>query len=119
MFTELPCRAHFQSSVRWPTPRPGPSAEHAGTTRRMVSRPHARDPSAMTKRVVAAFLWFYTGWYAGAMIAAFLGVNPVFGPILGAAAAGFCIGDPFHVMWARSPKAEPVPTTGESAPEAA
>ena len=30
----------------------------------------------MTKRILAAFLWFYTGWYAGAMLAEFLGVSP-------------------------------------------
>ena len=119
MFPELPYKAHFRSMSACGHSQPGPSSALAGTSGRMVSPPRARDPFGMTKRVVAAFLWFYTGWYAGAMIAAFLGVNPVFGPILGAAAAGFCIGDPFHVMWARSPKAEPVPTTGESAPEAA
>jgi hypothetical protein len=73
----------------------------------------------MTKRVVAAFLWFYTGWYAGAMIATFVGISPAFGLMLGVAAAGFCIGDPFHLMWARSPKAEPVPAASEPAPELA
>jgi hypothetical protein len=84
----------------------------------MVIPARARDPSAMTKRVVAAFLWFYTGWYAGAMIAAFIGINPAFGPILGAAAAGFCVGDPFHLFWARQANAEAVPATVEPAPEA-
>ena len=73
----------------------------------------------MTKRVVAAFLWFYTGWYAGAMIATFIGISPAFGPILGAAAAGFCIGDPFHLFWARSTKAEAAPVTVEAEPELA
>ena len=29
----------------------------------------------MTKRVVAAFLWFYTGWYAGAMLAELVGIS--------------------------------------------
>ena len=118
MFPELPCRAHFQSSVRWPTARPGPSAEHAGTTRRMVIPARARDPSAMTKRVVAAFLWFYTGWYAGAMIAAFIGINPAIGPIIGVAAAGLVVVDPRRMFWARPVEAvasSPV----EPAPEAA
>ena len=55
----------------------------------------------MTKRVVAAFLWFYAGWYAGAMIAGFLGINPVFGPILGAAAAGLIVADPSRIIWSR------------------
>ena len=75
---------------------------------------------AMTKRVAAAFLWFYTGWYAGAMIAAFLGVSPVIGPILGAAAAGFLVGDPLRIIWTRpAPKAVTASTTVETAPEAA
>ena len=31
------------------------------------------------KRVLAAVLWFYAGWYAGDMIASALGLGPVFG----------------------------------------
>ena len=31
---------------------------------------------AMTKRILAAMLWFYTGWYAGAMLAEVLGISP-------------------------------------------
>jgi len=58
-----------------------------------------RHPAAMTKRVLAALLWFYTGWYAGAMIAEFVGVSPVLGPIIGAAAAGLIVGDPRRIIW--------------------
>jgi hypothetical protein len=72
----------------------------------------------MTKRVAAAFLWFYTGWYAGAFIAAMLGVSPVIGPILGVAAAGLLIADPRRMFWTRpAPKAAVSPTV-ETAPEA-
>ena len=74
----------------------------------------------MTKRVVAAFLWFYTGWYAGAFIAAMLGVSPVIGPIVGAVAAGFMVGDPLRIIWTRpAPKAVVASTTVETAPELA
>ena len=74
----------------------------------------------MTKRVAAAFLWFYTGWYAGAMIAAIFGVSPVIGPIVGAAAAGFFVGDPLRIIWTRpAPKAAVASTTVETAPELA
>lgn len=55
----------------------------------------------MTKRIVAAFLWFYTGWYAGAMLAEILSVSPVLGPIIGAAAAGLIVGDPRGMIWKR------------------
>lgn len=55
----------------------------------------------MVKRVAAALLWFYAGWYAGAMIAWFLGLGPALGPILGTAAAGIIAGDPRHVIWPR------------------
>ncbi len=37
----------------------------------------------MKKRVFAAVLWFYVGWYGGAMLAEFLGVSPMLGPIIG------------------------------------
>ena len=53
----------------------------------------------MTKRVLAAMLWFYTGWYAGAMLAEFLGVSPFLGPLIGAAAAGLIAGDPRRIIW--------------------
>ena len=73
----------------------------------------------MTKRVVAAFLWFYTGWYAGAMIAAFIGINPAFGPMLGVAAAGLVVVDPRRMFWVRPAQAEAAPAPVEAAPEAA
>ena len=56
----------------------------------------------MTKRIVAAFLWFYTGWYAGAMLAEILSVSPALGPIIGAAAAGLIVGDPRGMIWKRT-----------------
>lgn len=53
----------------------------------------------MKKRVLAALLWFYTGWYAGSVIAAFVGISPVLGPILGTAAAALIAGDPRQLIW--------------------
>lgn len=55
----------------------------------------------MKKRAFAALLWFYTFWYAGAMIASALGVSLVLGPILGAAAAAIVAGDPRRLIWNR------------------
>jgi len=72
----------------------------------------------MVKRAVAAFLWFYTGWYAGAMVAAFIGISPVFGPLLGVAAAGLFAGDPMHVIWTRPARAARTPLPVEATPEA-
>ena len=65
-------------------------------------RPRRTVPH-MTKRILAAFLWFYTGWYAGAMLAEILSVSPVLGPIIGAAAAGLIVGDPRGMIWKRRP----------------
>ena len=53
----------------------------------------------MTKRILATVLWFYTGWYAGAIIADFLSVSPMLGPIIGAAAAALIAGDPRRIIW--------------------
>ena len=55
----------------------------------------------MTKRVVATVLWFYAGWYAGAMIAFLFGLSAALGPILATAAAGVVGLDPRHLIWAR------------------
>ena len=60
------------------------------------------------KRVAAALLWFYTGWYAGATIAVLLGISPVLGPILGVAAAGLLIADPRRIIWAARPTLQSV-----------
>jgi hypothetical protein len=70
--------------------------------------------SGMSKRVFAAILWFYTGWYAGAFITAYLGVSPLIGPILGAAAASLFVGYPRRIIWSRR-----VSAAQELAPEAA
>ena len=53
----------------------------------------------MKKRILAAFLWFYSGWYGGAIVADFVGVSPVLGPILGAALAAVIVGDPRRIIW--------------------
>jgi hypothetical protein len=68
----------------------------------------------MKKRVLAAFLWFYTGWYAGALVASFLGVSPMLGPILGAAVAAVIVGDPRRIIWtARNLKSVPAETVAD------
>lgn len=53
----------------------------------------------MTKRLLATVLWFYTGWYGGALLADFLGISPILGPIIGAAAAVLIVGDPRRIIW--------------------
>ena len=53
----------------------------------------------MKKRAFAAILWFYAGWYGGAMLAEFLGVSPLIGPIIGTAAAALFVGDPRKIIW--------------------
>ena len=57
------------------------------------------DPLAMKKRALAALLWFYTAWYAGAMVADALGLSAALGPILGTAAAAIVAGDPRRIIW--------------------
>ena len=56
----------------------------------------------MKKRALSGVLWFYCGWYAGAMIAHALDLSIAIGPILGAAAAAFIAGDPRGIIWSRS-----------------
>ena len=70
---------------------------------------------AMTKRVIAAMLWFYAGWYAGALLAEFLGVSPLLGPLIGAAAAGLIAGDPRRIIWTSRAATTSVTTATEAA----
>lgn len=75
-----------------------------------------RTLPGMKKRVFAAFLWFYTGWYAGALLAEFVGVSPMLGPIIGAAAAGLIVGDPRRIIWTtRQAKPAAMETSAEPA----
>jgi hypothetical protein len=67
----------------------------------MAPRRPAGDPAGMKKRALASMLWFYSIWYAGAMIASALGISPALGPILGAAAAAIVAVDPRGLFWAR------------------
>jgi len=75
----------------------------------------------MAKRILAAFLWFYTGWYAGAMLAELLSLSPALGPILGAAAAGLIVGDPRRMIWtaraSRSASAPAASTASDALPK--
>jgi hypothetical protein len=62
----------------------------------------------MNKRIVAGVLWFFAGWYGGALLAEFLGVSVLIGPVIGAVAAALVAGDPFRVFWtAPTPAARP------------
>lgn len=68
----------------------------------------------MKKRVSAALLWFYSGWYAGALVADIIGVSPVLGPFIGAATAALLVGDPRGLIWS----APSISTKGvEAAPD--
>jgi hypothetical protein len=68
-----------------------------------------------TKRVLAAFLWFYTGWYAGAMLAELIGVSALLGPIIGVAAAALVVGDPRRIIWTARPTVAATTATAEPA----
>ena len=71
----------------------------------------------MTKRILAAILWFYAGWYGGAFLADFFGVSVLLGPIIGAAAAGLIVGDPRRIIW--TARAANATVATESLPEPA
>ncbi|HEX5825771.1 MAG TPA: hypothetical protein VFY18_15030 [Candidatus Limnocylindrales bacterium] len=74
----------------------------------------------MKKRALAALLWFYAAWYAGAMIADIAGLSVALGPILGTAAAAIVAGDPRGLIWgprrARSESSAQVPSVSKGNP---
>lgn len=57
----------------------------------------------MKKRIIAALIWFYTGWYGGALLADFLGLSLYLGPLVGAAVAALIAGDPRGIIWKAAP----------------
>ncbi len=62
----------------------------------------------MLKRVLAALLWFYAGWYGGNILADFFNVSLLLGPIIGAAAAALVAGDPRRIIWTARAMSKPV-----------
>ena len=86
------------------TLRTAPTADLTVPARDVLVGSGARDwrtVGGMKKRVLATVLWFYAGWYTGAMIASLAGLSPVLGPILAVAAAGIIAGDPRRLIWTR------------------
>lgn len=70
----------------------------------------------MTKRWLAAALWFYAGWWIGNFISDFAGVSLLLGPAIGATLAVLIAGDPFHHVWPRQAQADrTVPQTAAKA----
>jgi hypothetical protein len=57
------------------------------------------DSPGMKKRALATVLWFYTGWYAGALLAQVVGLSPALGLIIGTAAAAIVGIDPRAIIW--------------------
>ncbi|HMJ79925.1 MAG TPA: hypothetical protein VK592_02640 [Candidatus Dormibacteraeota bacterium] len=70
----------------------------------------------MTKRWIAAALWFYAGWWLGNFVSDFAGVSFLLGPALGIGLAVLIAGDPFHRVWPRPARQTPPPV--HVAPEA-
>jgi hypothetical protein len=53
----------------------------------------------MKKRAVSAVLWFFAGWFVGAMFAYLTGVSIALAPIVAVAAAALVAGDPRGIIW--------------------
>jgi hypothetical protein len=97
----------------------GPAGTRAGPPGQLWRSAIGRTLPDMKKRIAAAFLWFYVGWYAGALIADISGISPVLGPLLGATAAALIAGDPRRIIWAARPSAPTTSTAHTGAPEPA
>jgi Na+/H+ antiporter NhaC len=53
----------------------------------------------MNKRILAASLWLFAGWYVGAAVAVFLGLPELVGLLTGVAMAAFVASDPMQRLW--------------------
>ena len=70
----------------------------------------------MKKRILAAFLWFYAGWYVGAILAEAFGVSPLLGPVIGTAAAALIAVDPRRIIWTARQTAPATTATASATP---
>jgi hypothetical protein len=64
-----------------------PLVAEARQYRRPIVGVTAQGDGALMKRLIRAALWFYVGWYAVAMLAAYVGASDAFGPIAGGLSA--------------------------------
>ena len=65
----------------------------------------------MIKRLGMTLIWFYAGWYAGAMAAFFGDFTPLIGPVVGVVAAAFYLGDTRGLWGTRSSAAKQTAAT--------
>jgi hypothetical protein len=70
----------------------------------------------MKKRVFAGILWFFAGWYAWNLLASFVGVSDIAGPIVGLAAGLLIAVDPLGHIWSRPHTAQGVETPSVAEP---
>jgi hypothetical protein len=77
----------------------------------MVGRPVVDDRAVMSKRIAAGVLWLFAGWYIGNIVAFYLGISDLFGPILGVAAALVIVGDPLRILWTGAGRSSSAPST--------
>lgn len=68
----------------------------------------------MNKRILAAALWLFAGWYLGNLVAYQFGLSDLFGPVLGVIAAVAVGGDPLGLIWTRASRTR-VPDAGPEA----
>jgi hypothetical protein len=63
-----------------------------------------------TKRILAAALWLFAGWYVGTGVVVYLGLPELVGPLTGIGLAAVVAGDPLHRFWTT-----PAPTAEHNA----
>jgi hypothetical protein len=67
------------------------------------------------KRILAALLWFYAGWYAMSWLIQAFGLPEALGPIVGLTLAAGIAADPRGRIW-RSPRGVPPSPEAGSVP---
>jgi hypothetical protein len=100
------------------TPCPLQSFVRASTSWYLFVHSGTAEDDAMKKRILATALWFFAGWYAGAILAWSLGIDAPVGLLVALAASGFMWVDPIHVLWnpsARKSRARLAATAAASA----
>ncbi len=55
--------------------------------------------SGMKKRVLAGLLWFYATWYAWSVLASFIGLPDLLGPVIGVGVGALFAIDPLGWIW--------------------
>src|SRR3954452_17718480 len=108
-----PCASPYGWCV---APTPADIVVGGRTNGCLSALPSGPEDAPMKRRILAAMLWFYVGWYATSWIIQAASLPEPLGPIVGLTLAVAIAGDPRRRIWRSAAGARTRPELGSTVP---